>query len=450
MRAEIEKRFEKCSDFVSREIQSGQKTVFFCFIRGMADRAYISREMIAPVTEDGGKSDIREILRAVAVNEPESVDRAVAAVLDGQALIICGDTCIAANASATPKRGISEPDTDITVRGPKIGFTEDWEVNLALIRKCVKSENLKSVPVVMGDITATRVAVVWIDGRTEEGMPERIINSLKENKITGLTDSGNLETLLAGNGMLPVFGSTEKADKVVSKLIAGRVAIICDGSPFVLTAPYVFAEALQASDDYYRSSVYATFIRCLRFTAMLVSLLLPAVFCAAWYHAPQTLPQAIRVSLEEFSSKLPMPMWAEVFAALTVFELLREVGVRMPQRLGDAVGIVGSLILGDAAVSAGLIAPTTVMIVALSEVTAFIVPVYMYSSVIARYLLLAAGCLVGFPGVFAGVSVIYCLLCGKESFGKPYMTPLAPVSKEGLQDFILAMPGKTVFRREKL
>jgi len=126
------------------------------------------------------------------------------------------------------------------------------------------------------------------------------------------------------------------------------------------------------------------------------------------------------------------------------------VGVRMPQRLGDAVGIVGSLILGEAAVSAGLIAPTTVMVVALAEVTAFIVPVYIYSSLITRYILLAAGCLVGFPGVFAVVSVIYCILTSKESFGKPYMTPLSPISKEGLQDFILALPGRTVFRREKL
>lgn len=450
MRDEIEQRFENCSDFVKREIQFSNKTVFICFLRGMADRAYISREMIAPITEKGGKGDLKETLRAVTVTEPKSVSEAIAAVLDGQALIISENECLAANATATAKRSLSEPDTDITVRGPKVGFTEDWEVNLALIRRCVKSENLKSVPVIMGDITSTRVAVVWIEGRAEKGMPERIIKTLKEQKITGLTDSGNLETLLAGNGMLPVFGNSEKADKVISKLIAGRIAIICDGSPFVLTAPYVFAEALQASDDYYRSSVYATFIRCLRLTAMLVSLLLPAVFCAAWYHAPQVLPEAIRVSLEDFSSKLPMPMWAEVFAALTVFELLREVGVRMPQRLGDAVGIVGSLILGEAAVSAGLIAPTTVMVVALSEVTAFIVPVYMYSSLIARYILLAAGCLVGFPGIFAVISVIYCILTAKESFGKPYMTPLSPVSREGLQDFILALPGRTVFRREKL
>ena len=450
MRSEIERRFENCSDFIKREICFGNKTVFICFLRGMADRAYISREMIAPITENGGKGELKEILRAVTVTEPKSVSEAVAAVLDGQALIISEKECLAANATATAKRSLSEPDTDITVRGPKVGFTEDWEVNLALIRRCVKSESLKSVPVIMGDITSTRVAVVWIEGRAEKDLPEQIIDCLKKQKITGLTDSGNIETLLAGNGMLPVFGNSEKADKVISKLIAGRVAIICDGSPFVLTAPYVFAEALQASDDYYRSSVYATFIRCLRLVAMLISLLLPALFCAAWYHAPQVLPEAIRVSLEDFSSKLPMPMWAEVFAALTVFELLREVGVRMPQRLGDAVGIVGSLILGEAAVSAGLIAPTTVMVVALAEVTAFIVPVYIYSSLITRYILLAAGCLVGFPGVFAVVSVIYCILTSKESFGKPYMTPLSPISKEGLQDFILALPGRTVFRREKL
>lgn len=450
MRGEIEKRFENCSDFISREIDFGKKTLFVCFLRGMADRGYISREMIAPVTESGGKGKLKDILRGVTATEPKSADEAVAAILDGQALLILGDEYILANATGTVKRGITEPDTDITVRGPKAGFTEDWEINLSLIRRCVKSENLKSVPVVMGDITNTRVAVVWIEGRAEKGLAEKIIDRLKSEKITGLTDSGNLETLIAGNGMLPKFGSSQKADKVVSKIIAGRIAIICDGSPFVLTAPYVFAEALQSSDDYYRSPIYATFIRTLRFAAMLISLLLPAFFCAAWYHSPHMLPEAIKSSLGEYSSKLPMPLWAEVFAALTVFELLREVGVRMPQRLGDAVGIVGSLILGEAAVSAGLIAPITVMVVALSEVTAFIVPVYMYTSVIVRYILLAAGCISGIPGVLAGISVIFCLLTSKESFGKPYMTPLAPISKEGMEDFIIAFPGKTVFRKEKL
>lgn len=450
MQQEIKKRFEYCSDFIYREIEFGKETVFICFLRGMADRSYISREMIAPITENRGKGKLKEILRSVTATVPKDTDEAVNAVLDGQALIICGDQRFIANAAATVKRAVTEPDTDITVRGPKVGFTEDWEINLALIRRCVKSENLKSVPIIMGSVTSTRVAVVWIEGRAEKGMPERIISLLQKQKITGLTDSGNLETLLAGNGMLPVFGSSEKADKVISKIIAGRIAVICDGSPFVLTAPYVMAEALQSSDDYYRSPVYATFIRGLRLVALLVSLLLPAVFCAAWYHSPEALPHVISESLTEYSSKLPMPLWAEVFAALTVFELLREVGVRMPQRLGDAVGIVGSLILGEAAVSAGLIAPLTVMVVALSEVTAFIVPVYMYASVIARYVLLAAGCFVGFPGIAAVCSAIFCLLCAKESFGKPYMTPIAPVSKEGLEDFITAFPGKTVFRREKL
>ncbi len=450
MQEEIKRRFVDCSDFIYREIAFGEKKVFVCFLRGMADRSYISREMISPITESKGNGKLTDILSSVTAEPVTDINKAVSSILDGQALIVFGDQYVLANAAATVKRSVTEPDTDITVRGPKVGFNEDWEINLALIRRCIKSEKLKSVPVVMGNITSTRVAVVWLEDRAEDGLAQRIISTLRDKSITGLTDSGNLETLLAGNGMLPVFGSSEKADKVVSKIIAGRVAIICDGSPFVLTAPFVFSEALQASDDYYRSPVYATFIRTLRFSAMIISLFLPAVFCAAWYHAPYVLPEAILLSLKDYSSKLPMPMWAEVFAALTIFELLREVGVRMPQRLGDAVGIVGSLILGEAAVSAGLIAPTTVMVVALSEVTAFIVPVYMYSSVIARYILLLSGCLAGFPGVCAVGSVIFCLMCAKESFGKPYMTPVAPASKRGLADFIIAFPGKTVFRREKL
>ena len=445
----IMKRFDRCGDFVLRRFPSGDGEVCICYIRGLADREYLSSRVIKPIMEQSGfDGDFTACVQAFSVSPVNSADEAEKGLLDGQALAVFGARCCLINASAPEKRSPQEPDSDVTVRGPKIGFTEDGETSMALLRRTLRTPELKSETITVGTVTNTRVTIVWLNGRADDRLVSRIKAALETAVARGLTDSGNIETLIGGVRLLPAFGSSEKTDTVASKLVAGRVGVICDGSPFVLTAPYVFAESLQSADDYYRTPWYASFMRILRLLALLISVFLPGMFCAAYYHSPQTIPPAIYSSVLELKEVLPLPLWAEVIAALPLCELLREVGVRMPQRVGDAVGIVGSLILGDAAVSAGLIAPTTVMLVALAAVTAFIVPVFMYASLIMRYLLVFIGAATGFPGIAAAAAVIICAMAAEDSFGTPYMKPIMPYSRKGMQDFLIAIPKKTLFRRE--
>jgi len=238
-------------------------------------------------------------------------------------------------------------------------------------------------------------------------------------------------------------------DKVASKLLSGRVALIVDGSPFVLTAPYVFAESIQSAEDYLRSPYYATFIRCLRFLALMIAVYLPALLVTVITSHNELLPEMIIKTIEEMRAKMPFSMFWEVFVVLIIFEMLREVGVRMPRAAGDAIGIVGSLILGSAAIQAGIASPIVIITVAMAAVCAFIVPVYMYSTVFLRFIFLFLGFKLGFYGLILGTLLILFIMSKTNSFGSSYMSPLAPFDKVGMQDFFITIPRKTLGRKEK-
>ena len=250
--------------------------------------------------------------------------------------------------------------------------------------------------------------------------------------------------------LFPVFGSTEKVDKVASKLLAGRVAVFVDGSPFVLTAPYVFAESLQSAEDYLKNPVYATAMRLLRVLALLLSLYFPAMYITVLKYGPELLPDAVTAILRESREGMPLEPFFEIVIMLVVFELLREVGIRMPRTVGDAVGIVGSLIVGDAATQAGLASTVVVVVVAITAVCTFIVPMYMNAQLLFRFVFLFAGYFFSFFGVIAATLLLLAYLAQKESFGVSYLSPLAPVVPAGLLDFLLALPRRSMRRRDRL
>lgn len=419
---EVTDRFCDCDDLVALEYDG----VSVCYIKSLCDRDYIARQIISPVL---GKD---RHLPVAAFSEIQSADAACDALVRGNVLLFSGEKTLCVPAPHEEKRSVGAAESDITVKGPKAAFTEDADTNIALLRRYIRTERFKAVAFDIGEQTATRVFVCYVEGRVNEDVLCEIKRRLSSISPTVIIDSGALSPLLTGKNGYPFFsllGSSEKVDKVASKLVAGRVAVICDGSPFVLTAPYVFAETLQSAEDYLRSKWYATFIRLLRFVSLLVSFLLPACYLCF---------------------KAGGDTFVDLLTTLLIFEILREVGVRMPRTVGDAVGIVGSLIIGDAAVKAGLITDESIIVMALSAVCAFIVPSYMYSVTLLRIMFVAIAALLGANGVILGVSLLLGLMCGAESFGAPYMLPVAPIDGKGLIDFILTVPSKVLGRKEKL
>ncbi len=454
---ELGGRFKDFDDFAVRPIEKEGLHGAVVFIKNICDRAYISDRVINPTVLYADKSfagRFSALLQCAAFDCCETLDAAVTALLAGSAVVALETDalyCAAVAADSFVARGVEEPDSDVTVKGPKAGFTEKGEENLAALRRIIKSTKLKAQSFTLGALTSTRIFLVYYEGRADAGVLEEIRRRLKSATPSQIIDSGNVEQLLSRrSGLFPELGSSEKVDKVASKILSGRVAIICDGSPFVLTAPYVFAEIIQSAEDYIKPAWYATFMRFLRFFALLAALLMPALFTAAVYHDSFLLPDVLMKAIQEMHKDVKLPFIGEILLMLTAFEIVREVGVRMPRTVGDAVGIVASLLVGDATVEAGLAGTSVLLIVAFSETAGFIVPSLSSALVVMRYLYLFAAYAAGLYGVLFALGLTAVCLIKKRSFGASYMSPLLPFNAKGMLDFLLAFPKKTLGRKEKL
>lgn len=456
---QITTAFSNCDDFVFRDLNGRNVKIALFFIKGITDRNYVSEMIIRPLLKtdltnfDG---EFSELVESAAVFETDDVSKTVHLLTKGEVLILIenqnGFFKTLANAQITQKRSIQEPDSDITLKGPKTGFIEDAETNLSLLRKYVSSPCLKSIPFTVGSVSKTRVLLVYVEGRANENLVSKAKERLGKLKADVIIDSSNIAMLLGGtaNSFLPSCGSTEKVDKAASKLMAGRVGIITDGSPYFLTLPFLFIEGLQSSDDYYHTPVYATFIRALRLVAFLSAIFAPAILSTVVNYNVGIIPEQFISVISESRKEIPITFFWEIVIVLLLFEVLREVGVRMPRTVGDAVGIVGSIILGNTAVEAGIVSSIGVIAVSFSAVCAFITPAYMYFIVFARMFALVFSELFGVWGIIISAVLLFLTLAFKKSFGSFYLYPLIPFDKKGLQDFIFSWPKKTLGRNEKL
>lgn len=448
-----------CEDFVCRESGASGARFALLFIKGITARDFISERLLRPLLRTDMQNfdgDFGRLLESPVLATPADAPSAAASIVKGEVLIITesknGFFAAFANAQYTHGRSIDEPGSDVTVRGPKAGFVEDAEINMALLRKYIRTPALKFRRFTVGCVSETKVIMVYIADRADKKLVNRLSERITALSASVITDSANISMLLDGssNPPLPTCGSTEKVDKAASKLMSGRVALIVDGSPFVLTLPFVFAEGLQASDDYLHTPYYATFIRILRLAAFAAAIFAPGILCAAVTYNYSEMPPELYGIIADSRKDIPLSFFWEIIAILILFELLREVGVRMPRTVGEAVGIVGSIILGNTAVEAGIVSSVGVITVAFSAVCAFITPAYMYVIVLARLATLVLAELFGIYGLGIAAAALVLMLCGKESFGVPYMSPLAPFDKKGMQDFIFSWPKKTLGRREEL
>lgn len=451
--------FGGSDDFVS--LISGEEgaRLALAFVRGITSRDYISERILRPLLREDISAfdgDMRSVIESPFLSECGEPCDAAESCAKGDVLVLIesknGFFKALANAAHTPGRSIQEPSSDVTVRGPKAGFVEDAETNMALIRRYIRTPSLRFVRREVGSVSQTRVVIAYVEGRADRRLVEDIDRRISRLDASVITDSANLAMLLEGRryACLPSCGSTEKVDKTASKLMAGRIAIIVDGSPFVLTLPFLFVEGLQASDDYLHTPFYATFIRVLRLIAFVVAIFAPAILCAAVNHNYEVIPQSFYGIISESRQDIPLSFFWEVLGILLLFELLREVGVRMPRTVGDVVGIVGSIILGNTAVEAGIVSSVGVITVALAAVCAFITPAYMYVIVLARLLTLVAAELLGIKGIVLSAVTLFVALCFKRSFGAHYMFPLVPFSPRGMQDHIFCAPKRTLGRREDI
>lgn len=341
-------------------------------------------------------------------------------------------------------RTIEEPTSQTVIRGPKDGFTEKINSNILLIRKRIKNKALRMEYLYVGSVTKTTISLMYIHKVAKDEIVQEIRDRLGKIKIDGILEGAYIEELIKDNrySIFPAFLSSEKPDAVVAALLEGKVAILVDGTPYVLTAPALMVEFLQASEDYYHHYIIASMMRFLRFIAFSLTLLVPASYIAITTFHQEIIPTPLLISLSAQYEGVPFPVLMEALIMELTFEILREAGIRMPRAIGPAISIVGALVLGQAAVEAGIISAAMVIIVSITAISSFAIPNYEMSNAIRAIrfaLMLLAGTL-GLYGVFMGLIVMVLHLCSIKSITVPYLTPIAPKIEGGNKDTIFRFP----------
>ena len=439
---ELKKAFLNAGDLTVRTVRKGGRTYTLFFLEEMADKKAIHDYILSPLLSAREAAGIGDILTGGKPSELFDIGAAANAVAGGFAVITDGEKWFSVAVQNSAGRDVGEPATETVIRGSREGFTENAQTNAALIRRRLRTPRLKYEELRLGDLSHTQVILLWIDGIVNEKALAELRARLKTVKSDVIFGSGELEMWLQDGKtpLLPTVGNSERPDRIAAKLTEGRAAVIVSGSPVVLTVPYVFTEALQSPEDYAKSPFFAAFLRFLRLSGLLLSVLLPAVFIALIFFHQTAIPLSLLETITEARAGIPFSPFAEMLFILLAFETVREVGIRMPRAVGNAVSLAAALVLGDSAVKAGIASTPVLIIAAMASIGSFIVPPMMNAVTAIRILLLLSARAAGFYGIYLLSAAFLVRLTVKSSFGIPYLSPLAPASPTGLGDALFMLP----------
>jgi spore germination protein KA len=465
--------FSDCGDVTFREFYIGTRgrlKGLVIFVEGLAEKQMVNNNLLKslmydlpnlPVAGEINKDNAAKVIKEQLMPFGEAAE--TADMIEMVNLILAGDAAFLVDGSAKAlvlctkgwdQRAVQEPETETVVRGPREGFTESLRTNTVLIRRRIKSTRLKMENMKIGLLTKTDVNIAWIEGIADNRVVQEVRTRLGRINTDSILESGYLEEFIedAPFSLFPMVNYTERPDKAAAALLEGRVAVITDTTPMVLIAPVTFVEFLQSSEDYYLKYYYASFLRLLRIVTLNIALLLPALYVAIVTYHQELLPTPLLISIAAAREGVPFPAFVEALLMETTFEVLREAGVRLPRPVGQAVSIVGALVIGEAAVTAGLVSPAMVIVVALTAIASFTIPSFSGSFAIRlmRFPIMAAAAVLGLFGIMAALLALLIHLCSLRSFGVPYVAPIAPTSWRDLKDVIVRAPWWKMFTRPRL
>ena len=336
-------------------------------------------------------------------------------------------------------RGISEPSTEVNVRGSREGFVEPLRINITMVRRRIKSPTLKFELGTVGTKSKTDYCLCYLTDKVSKEILAELKEKLKKIDLEIILDSTYLVPFLETKpaSVFSQIGITERPDVLSAKIAEGRIAILVDSTPFALILPYLFIENFQTLDDYTHRPYYATFIRWLKYLSFFFSILLPGLYVAISQFHPALFPHTLLYNVASSEQNTPFPIFAEALIIFLLYEIMREAGLRLPKTIGHAVSIVGALVIGDAAVTAGIIGSPMVMVVALTAISAFVVPSLYESVTILRFTFIFLGGIWGLLGIMLGLSVVGMNLCTKKSFGVPVTAPITPISLYQMRDVLI-------------
>ncbi|PKM51317.1 MAG: spore germination protein [Firmicutes bacterium HGW-Firmicutes-7] len=430
--------FKADSTIVFRDFESecGQVKGCLVFIDGMVDQDIISRNIILPIQTLNVEStqvdnDMlsylkKRVITANAINFVSDIKIITKDIIYGDSLLMIEgySDCLLIQTKGWDKRSITEPETERVIRGSKESFTEAIVTNLTMIRRRIITSDLKFEAMEVGKTTKTKVFVIYLEGVAPQVLIDKIIQKITKMEIDAILDSQYITEYLSDHplSIFRTIGVSERPDVIAAKILEGRVAISCDGTPEVIYGPYLFYEQFVINEDYYNNYIFSFINRIIRILAFVISSSVPAVYIALISFHQQMLPREIFISIAASREGVPFPSFLELFLLLITFEVLREAGTRLPKNIGGAISIVGALILGEAAVSAQIVSAPVVIVAALAGITSMIITQSVQSLIVIRFGLLTISGLLGMYGYIFGVMFLTTYLLGLNSFDIPYMT----------------------------
>lgn len=454
----LRSRLENCSDILIRPMRLGDKHKVDCLM------VYIEVAVSNMMLDDSalGKminhfweispEDIQEFVRhnslgIADVKKLENLDESIDAMLAGNAVFFIDgyDKAMKISSKGYPSTGVMEAESEKVLRGSREGFSDSVKSNSALVRKRLRDTRLKVEEYKIGVRSHTLTQVLYMDDLVHEGLLEEVKERLEEFQIDGILDSGMLEQLTEDvwYSPFPQYQTTERPDRAVQEILKGKVVILCDNSPEALILPGNFSSFMESSEDWYHRFEMASFLRILRYLAVIMATVLPGLYLAVIRFHTQILPSALILSFAEAREGVPFSSVVELIFLELAFELIREAGVRVPGSLGNAIGIVGGLVIGQAAVEANLVSPIVVMIVALTALGSMTVPNEEFAAAfrLVKYGFLILGGYLGIYGIVLGVYLVIGHLAGLISFGIPYLVPFIKKEQKGSRgEGILRVP----------
>jgi len=352
------------------------------------------------------------------------------------------------------KRQISQPVTETTARGSQSAFNEDIRTNIALLQKRLPTTRLALKNFKIGELSKTEISMIYLKGYVKQELLEEIEERLNRIKIDGIPESGYLEEFIQDNpwSVFSAIDSTERPDRLAGHILEGHVGLLINNTPFALILPMTLVSQIQSPEDYSNRYWFSSFIRLLRWGALLFSALLPSFYISVISYHQELIPLPLLLSIAVSRERIPFPGFLEALIMELTFEILREAGVRIPKSFGQTISIVGAIVIGQAAVMAGLVSPIMVIVVALTAIASYTIPSSsLANSVrILRFPFMIAAAFMGLFGMIVGVSIISYHLCSLRSFGVPYLSPLAPLSYGDLKDTLIRAPAWKMNLRPRL
>lgn len=449
----LQELFANCTDIQIKRFQhvKTNQEYLLVWVEGLVDkqalREHVMEALIqTPVDKLNMESLIKGLLPVMDVSKEKNLQKALENLLIGKPLLILekSSEAIVLGLVSYEKRDVTESQDETTIRGPREAFTESIQTNMALLRKRIRTPNYKTESIQLGTFTKNQIIISYLEGVVDPEIVTAVRKRVGSIQIDSILESTYIEEFIEDNPFspFPQIEHTLKPDKVSASILQGRVAILVEGTPTVLLVPCTFATFLQPADDYYERYYYMTVIRILRLIYINIAMVLPALYISMTTFHPEMLPTRFLISLSAGRENVPFPALVEVLIMEITFEVLREAGLRLPKQIGQTVSIVGALVIGQAAVQAGIVSPVLVILVSTTAIASFAIPAFnlSYALRILKFPLVFIASFLGIYGLALGLLFILIHLCRLTSFGIPYLSGFAPFIGRDAKDVFIRAP----------